>query len=104
MGKATVAELHCHGAAICGPSAVILFDTDIAFESDGTAVVWASLIEGGGSETRFALCITRAYAERTWRIRYSEAGVTTKIWVHIEQLRELVARELADGKTGSVLL
>lgn len=82
---------------------MVIFDTEIAFENDGTAVIGASGIDGSGIDARFALRITREYAEQTWRIRYSEVGVTTKFWVHMDEFRELVSRELARGRTELVL-
>lgn len=48
---------------------------------------------------RFRLCVTQRYAEQTWRIRYSQAEVTTKIWVHIDALREAAQLSLAEGKS-----
>jgi hypothetical protein len=78
---------------------MLIFDAVITFEPDGSAVIWATILPG----TRFRLCVTRRYAEKTWRIRYSEAEVTTKIWLHIDELREAVARSQADGNSELVL-
>ena len=63
------------GAAGAGRGGMLIFDTTIAFEPDETAVVWARTLRG----TRFRVCVTRRYAEQTWRIRYSEAEVTTMV-------------------------
>lgn len=82
---------------------MVVFDTETTFDSDGAAVIWARVIDGSGCDTRFRLCITRGYAERAWRIRYSRAEVTTQIWVRIDDLRERVAREIANGKAELVL-
>ena len=77
---------------------MLIFDTTIAFEptrrrSSGRA----------RCGTRFRVCVTRRYAEQTWRIRYSEAEVTTMIWLHIDELRRAATRSLADGKTELIL-
>lgn len=82
---------------------MVIFDRAVAFEADGTAVIVAWLIEGAGLRKRFVLRVTPQYVEQAWRIRYSEVGVATKIWVHIDEFRELVTRELADGKTELIL-
>jgi hypothetical protein len=47
---------------------------------------------------RIKVCVTQDYAERTWRIRYSEAEVTIQVWMHIDDLRKLAASTCADGK------
>lgn len=78
---------------------MVVFDREVTCERDETAVVMAWLIEGAGTHTRFALRITPQYAEAAWRIRYSQVGVATKIWLHIDEFRELVARENANGRT-----
>ncbi len=78
---------------------MLIFDTTIAFEPDETAVIWARTLRG----TRFRVCVTRRYAEQTWRIRYSEAEVTTMVWLHIDELRTAATRSFADGKDELVL-
>jgi hypothetical protein len=78
---------------------MLVFDQGIVFEPDDTAVIWAT--QRGG--IRFKLCVTRRYAEQKWRIRYSEAAVTTQIWFHIDDLREAAARKLANGENELVL-
>lgn len=82
---------------------MVVFDREVTFDADGTATVAAWLIESVGLRRRFALRVTRQYAEEAWRIRYSEVGVATKIWLHIDEFRELVARENANGRTELVL-
>ena len=78
---------------------MLIFDTTIAFEADDTAVIWARTLRA----TRFRLCVTRRYAEQTWRIRYSEAEVTTMIWLHIDELRTAATHCLANGKSELIL-
>lgn len=78
---------------------MLIFDADIAFEPDDTAVIWARTPQ----VERFRLCVTRRYAEQAWRIRYSQAEVITKIWLHIEELRQAAREALASGKTELVL-
>ena len=78
---------------------MLVFEGTITFEPDGSAVIWASAPGG----KRFKVRITRRYAEQTWRIRYSEDEVRTKIWLHIDDLRERVAREWVNGKAELVL-
>ncbi len=51
--------------------AVIIFDREITFEPDGTAVIWATPVDG----TRIEVGVTKPYAETTWRIRFSEEEV-----------------------------
>lgn len=71
----------------------MIFDQGIVFEIDETAAIWGTARDG----TRFKLCITRQYAEQVWRIRYSEAEVTVKVWLHIDELRNVARQKLADG-------
>jgi hypothetical protein len=78
---------------------MLIFDATVTFETDDSAVIWANAPGG----KRFKVRITRRYAEKTWRIRYSEDEVRTKIWFHIDDLREAVAREWVNGKTELVL-
>jgi hypothetical protein len=78
---------------------MLIFDTTIAFEPDETAVIWARTLRG----TRFRVCVTRRYAEQTWRIRYSEAEVTTMVWLHIDELRTAATRSLANGDNELIL-
>ena len=79
--------------------AMLIFDTTVAFEPDETAILWGHTLQA----TRFRLCVTRRYAERAWRIRYSETEVTTKIWLHIEMLRQAAEQSIAEGKTELIL-
>ena len=72
----------------------MLFDRDISFEPDCTAVIWATAIDG----TRIKVRVTRHYAERTWRIRYSEEAVRRLMWFYIDDLRAAVAGEHAAGR------
>jgi len=78
---------------------MLIFEATIAFEADETAVIWGRTLRG----TRFRVCVTRRYAEQTWRIRYSEAEITTMIWLHIDELRTAATRALADGKSELIL-
>ncbi|KAB2940498.1 MAG: hypothetical protein K8F92_14555 [Hyphomicrobium sp.] len=78
---------------------MLIFDTDIAFEPDETAVIWGRTPQA----QRFRLCVTRRYAEQVWRIRYSQAEVRMKIWLHIEELRQAAREALASGRTELVL-
>ena len=78
---------------------MLLFEGAVMFEPDGSAVLWATAPRG----ERIKVCVTQAYAERTWRIRYSEAEVTIQVWLHIDDLRKLAARACADGKRELVL-
>lgn len=82
---------------------MVVFDREVTFDADGTATIAAWLIESVGLHRRFVLRVTRQYAEEAWRIRYSEVGVATKIWVHIDEFRDLVRHELRNGKTELVL-
>lgn len=82
-----------------GRAGMLIFDTTIAFEPDETAVIWARTLRG----TRFRVCVTRRYAEQTWRIRYSEAEVTTMIWLHIDELRNAATRSFANGNNELIL-
>ena len=54
---------------------MLIFDNNIAFDPDETAVICGRTHQS----QRFRLCVTRRYAEHTWRIRYSQAEVTTMI-------------------------
>lgn len=90
-------------AGNAGASLMVVFDREVIFEPDGTAAIVAWGIEGPGPHRRFVLRITPQYAEQTWRIRYSQVGVATKIWLHIDAFRELVAGELANGRTELIL-
>jgi hypothetical protein len=78
---------------------MLLFEGAVTFEPDCSAVIWATTPRG----ERIKVCITPAYAERTWRIRFSEAEVTIQVWLHIDDLRKLAARACADGKSELVL-
>jgi hypothetical protein len=78
---------------------MLIFDRTIAFEADDSAVIWAT----APYSARFKVRVTRCYAEQTWRIRYSEAEVTTQIWLHIDELREAAARAHANGDSELVL-
>lgn len=78
---------------------MLLFDRTVTFEPDDSAVVWATALGG----ERFKVRVTRAYAERVWRIRYSEAEVTTQIWLHIDDVREAAARAQTNGSSELVL-
>jgi hypothetical protein len=82
-----------------GQGVMLIFEGTITFEPDGSAVIWASAPGG----KRVKVSVTRSYAEKTWRIRYSEEEITTQIWLHIDELREAAARECANGKTELVL-
>ena len=100
MPKARHGSLGGGGTGVQGGrGGMLIFDTTIAFEPDETAVIWARTLQA----TRFRLCVTRRYAEQTWRIRYSEAEVTTMIWLHIDELRKAAARSLTDGNSELVL-
>ena len=78
---------------------MIIFDREITFEPDGTAVIWAWVVNGA----RIKVSVTKQYAERTWRIRYSEEEVRRLIWVYIDDLRAAAARGHADGRTELIL-
>lgn len=56
-----------------GATAVLIFDSNITFAPDETAVMWGH----APPSQRFRLCVTRRYAEQTWRIRYCSG-----IWMH----------------------
>ena len=73
---------------------MIIFDGEIVFELDGTAVIWARPVDG----SRIKVRVTSDYAERTWRIRYSEEEVRRLIWVYIDDLRAAAARAHAAGR------
>jgi hypothetical protein len=82
---------------------MVIFDTEATCESDGVVVIGATVTDGIGPDTRFTLRITRPYAERVWQIPYSRERVAAQIWVHIDEFQDLVARELAEGKTELIL-
>lgn len=78
---------------------MMLFEGPITFAPDRSAVIWAVAPCG----KRFKVRVTRSYAEQTWRIRFSEAEVSTQIWLHIDELREAAARAHAGGTAELVL-
>jgi hypothetical protein len=73
---------------------MVIFENDITFDSDDTAVIWAKRIDGA----RVKVCVTKEYAQRTWRIPFSQEEVITKIWLNIDEFRERASRALAAGK------
>ncbi len=82
-----------------GGAGMLLFEGTVTFEPDQSAVIWATTPRG----ERFKVRVTRAYAEKVWRIRYSEAEVTTQIWLRIDDVRRAAARAHADGSSELVL-
>ncbi len=78
---------------------MLVFEGVVTFEPDESAVVWATTPRG----ERFKVIVTRAYAEQVWRINYSEAEVTTQIWLRIEDVRRAASRARANGNRELVL-
>ena len=92
-------EIKCHSRKVVHPTrvagdAVIIFDREITFEPDGTAVIWATRLDG----TRIKVSVTKQYAERMWRIHFSEEEVQRLIWVYIDDFRAAAARAHAAGR------
>ena len=82
-----------HPPRVAG-DAVIIFDREITFEPDGMAVIWATHVDG----TRIKVSVTKQYAERMWRIHFSEEEVRRLIWVYIHDFRAAAARAHAAGR------
>lgn len=73
---------------------MIIFEREITFEPDGTAVIWASVVNG----TRIKVSVTKQYAEGMWRIHFSEEEVRRLIWVYIDDFRAATATAHAAGR------
>lgn len=72
----------------------MIFEQDIDFESDDTAVIWARAVDGA----RIKVVVTKQYVERAWRVHFTEEDVRRLLWVHINELRDLARACHAEGR------